>query len=76
MPVYLSQLQKALLPGVKLEELQDTLGDMCVNRELQTCNGFKDGKEYVCYWLSGNLPPAWGKPSKIVAALKKKPTAV
>ncbi len=76
MPVYFSQFQKALSPSVKQEELQTMLDDMCVNRELQTCNGFKDGKEYVCYWLSGNLPPAWGKPSKIVAALKKKPTTV
>jgi len=55
MPVVLSRLKSLVVPRVKLAELSAILDSMCQNRELQTCSGFKDGKEYVCYWIPGNI---------------------
>jgi hypothetical protein len=71
MPVDLTQLKKLLSSHVKWNDLAETLASMCENRELQTCSGIKGGQEYVCYWISGNLPPAWGKPSKSNGNVKK-----
>jgi hypothetical protein len=71
MPVDLTQLKTLLSSHVKWDDLNATLESMCENRELQTCSGIKGGKDYVCYWISGNLPPAWGKPSKSDAKVKK-----
>jgi len=56
MPVFLTSLKSLVVPRVKLAELNATLESMCQSRELQTCNGFKEGKEYVCYWIPGNIP--------------------
>jgi hypothetical protein len=56
MPVVLTSLRSLIVPRVKLAELNATLDSMCQSRELQTCSGFKDGKEYVCYWIPGNIP--------------------
>ena len=71
MPVHLTTLAAQFVPKVKLAELTSMLDSMCESRELQTCDGFKEGKAYVCYWISGNLPPAWGKPTKSTAASVK-----
>ena len=76
MPVDLTKLQSLVVPKVKLAELTTALSSMCQSRELQTCSGIKGGKAYVCYWISGNLPPAWGKPSKVAADVKKPATGV
>lgn len=56
MPVNLTNLQSLLVPDFKLAELKATLDSMCQSRELQTCCGFKDGMDYVCYWIPGNIP--------------------
>lgn len=56
MPVKLTNLQSLLVPGFELAELQTTLDSMCQSRELLTCCGFKDGTDYVCYWIPGNIP--------------------
>lgn len=56
MPVLLTDMKSLVAPGVKLAELNAILDSMCQNRELMTCSGFKDGKEYVCYWVPGNIP--------------------
>jgi hypothetical protein len=56
MPVLLTSLKSLVVPRVKLSELSAILDSMCQNRELLTCSGFKDGKEYVCYWIPGNIP--------------------
>lgn len=56
MPVVLTSLKSLVVPRVELAELNATLDSMCQSRELQTCSGFKDGKEYVCYWIPGNIP--------------------
>ncbi|OGS98094.1 MAG: hypothetical protein A3H99_07450 [Gallionellales bacterium RIFCSPLOWO2_02_FULL_59_110] len=74
MPVDLTKLRSLIVPRVKLADLTAALESMCQRRELQTCNGIKGGKAYVCYWISGNLPPAWGKPSKVAADVKKPAT--
>jgi hypothetical protein len=71
MPVDLIKLKSLLVPRAKLAELTSTLDSMCESRELQSCNGIKGGKAYVCYWISGNLPPVWGRPSKVVANTDK-----
>jgi hypothetical protein len=68
MPVDLTVLKSALLPRIKLAELTGALDAMCISRELQTCNGERNGEAYVCYWVSGNLPPAWRSPQKGSAA--------
>lgn len=70
-PVQLTMLQSMIVPKVKLDELSSELETMCHNRELQTCNGFRDGKAYVCYWISGMLPPAWRAPRKVTADAAK-----
>jgi hypothetical protein len=56
MPVLLTSLKSLVVPRVKSAELNAILDSMCQNRELLTCSGFKDGKEYVCYWIPGNIP--------------------
>lgn len=59
MPVNLSNLQSLLAQRYKLAELAElrtTLDSMCQSRELLTCCGFKDGADYVCYWIPGNIP--------------------
>lgn len=73
-PMYLADIRLQMAAKVKSAELTAALDSMCQSRELQTCNGVKDGKAYVCYWISGNLPPAWGRPSKVAAAVKKPAT--
>ncbi|MEO6975008.1 MAG: hypothetical protein ABI144_03900 [Gallionella sp.] len=55
-PVLLTSLKSLVAPGVKSAELNTILDSMCQDRELMTCSGFKDGKEYVCYWIPGNIP--------------------
>lgn len=71
MPINLDKLQSLLIPKVKLAELNSTLDSMCQSRELQTCNGIKDGKAYVSYWISGMMPPAWSLPRRDAAAMRK-----
>ncbi len=56
MPVNLGNLQSLLKPKVKSAELEAALEVLCQSRQLQTCSGFKDGQEYVCYWIPGNIP--------------------
>ncbi len=74
MTVDLTTLKAQIVPKVKLADLTNELDAMCERRELQTCSGIRGGKDYVCYWISGNLPPAWGKPSKAAAKAKKPAT--
>ena len=67
MPVNLTDLTKLLeqgMPKVKSAELASMLDSMCQSRELQTCNGIKNGKAYVSYWISGMMPPAWSPPRR------------
>ena len=67
MPVNLINLTKLLkpeAPKIKSAELASTLDSMVQSRELQTCNGIKNGKEYVSYWISGMMPPAWSPPRR------------
>ena len=71
MPVTLAKLKLQVAPRAKLAELTAALDLMCQSHELQTCSGIKGGKAYVSYWISGNIQPAWGKPSKVVADVKK-----
>ena len=73
-PVHLTTLQSQVVPKVKLAELTSELDAMFERRELQTCSGIKSGKAYVCYWITGMPPPAWGKPSKVTTA--KKPATI
>jgi hypothetical protein len=72
MPVDLTKIHSLIVPKIKLAELIKELEDMCVNRELQTCNGIKGGKEYVCYWVSGMPPPAWRSSQKVAVDKSKK----
>jgi hypothetical protein len=55
-PVLQTTLKSLVVPGIKSAELNAALDSMCQKRELLTCSGFKDGKEYVCYWIPGNIP--------------------
>ena len=71
MPVNLAKLQSLVVPKVKLAELTSALDSMCQSRELQTCNGVKDGKAYVSYWISGMMPPAWSPPRRDTSAAHK-----
>ena len=67
MPVNLINLTKLLdpvVPKIKSAELASTLDSMVQSRELQTCNGIKNGKAYVSYWISGMMPPAWSPPRR------------
>ena len=66
-PVHLTKLQ-SLVPKVKLAELTSELDAMCLNRELQTCRGIKDGEAYVCYWVTGVPQPAWNASRKVTTA--------
>ena len=70
-PVDLTNIHSKIAPKIKLADLTTTIDLMCQDRELQTCSGIKGGKAYVCYWISGNLPPAWGRPAKVKVAAKK-----
>ncbi len=74
MPVNLTKLKSLLVPEAKLADLTSTLESMCQSRELQTCNGVRDGKAYVIYWVSGMMPPAWGPPRRDTAAVRKPAT--
>ncbi|MDD5181498.1 MAG: hypothetical protein PHT15_09640 [Gallionellaceae bacterium] len=71
MPVNLTKLQSLIAPKVKLAELVSTLDAMCQSSELQTCNGIKDGKAYVSYWISGMMPPAWSPPRRDAVSVQK-----
>lgn len=55
MPVNQTMLKTLLVPGVKMVDLVTELDTMCQSRQLQTCSGIRDGKEYVCYWIPGNI---------------------
>ena len=74
MPVNLTKLQSLIVLKVKLADLTNALDSMCQSRELQTCNGFKDGKAYVSYWISGMMPPAWSPPRRDASAVQKPAT--
>lgn len=85
MPINLAKLQ-ALLSGqmqgnltklqarTVLAELPGMLDSMCQSRELQCCQGIKDGKAYTTYWLSGMMPPAWRAPRRDAASAPKTAT--
>jgi hypothetical protein len=70
-PVDRSKLLSLMVPKVKLDELTAALDAMFESHEIQTCSGIKGGKAYVCYWITGIVLPAWGKPSKTAAEVKK-----
>ena len=59
-----------------LAELPGVLDAMCQSRELQCCNGIKDGKAYTTYWLSGMMPPAWRPPRRDTTAALKPSTGL